>query len=109
MSRHSLSRSHTATSDVVDRFAERPTPARPHVVDRALAVHRLLADGRSSADVQRRLRVSKSTVSVLGYRGAALAGMEPESVAEFRAPAVTVVYNSGFAGGPHVAWLEPEP
>ncbi len=68
------------------RTAPRP---RPHVVDRALAVHRLRAAGHPSADVGRRLRVSKSTVSVLGYLGAALAGMEPGSVAELRAPAVT--------------------
>ncbi|GJG89351.1 hypothetical protein tb265_45320 [Gemmatimonadetes bacterium T265] len=70
-------------------LADRPTPARPHVVDRALAVHRLRAAGQSSAEVQRRLQVSKSTVSVLGYLGAARARMEPASVAELRTPAVT--------------------
>jgi hypothetical protein len=69
--------------------ADRPTPVRPHVVDRALAVHRLRAEGHTNPEVQRRLGVSKSSVSVLGYLGAALAGMEPDSVAELRTPAVT--------------------
>ena len=86
MSRRQQTRSRTTTSEDA---AARPTPVRPHVVDRALAVYRLLAEVRSSVEVQRRLRVSKSTVSVLGYLGAALAGMESESVAELRTPAVT--------------------
>lgn len=74
-------------------LARKPTPAgspsTAHVVDRALAVHALLAAGRSPADVQRRLGKSKGYVSVLGYLGQALAGVEPEDLAGLRTPAVT--------------------
>lgn len=60
-----------------------------HIVDRALAVHALLGAGRSPAEVQRRLGKSKGYVSVLGYLGAALAGLEPEDLGRLRSRALT--------------------
>lgn len=60
-----------------------------HVIDRARAVHALLAAGQTPAAVQRRLSKSKGYVSVLGYLGAAVAGMEPDSVAALRTAAAT--------------------
>ena len=72
MPRRHSTRSRAAASD--HGGAARPVALRPHVIDRALAVHALLAAGHGSAEVQRRLRVSKGYVSVLGYLGAALLG-----------------------------------
>jgi hypothetical protein len=70
---------------------------------RALAVRRLLAATRSNTEVQRRLRVSKSTVSVLGYLGAALAGKLREAAEEIvgvrgRSLARRAPYPDGLAG-----------
>lgn len=81
------SQSRTTTSATPVRSTAAGTGA--HVVDRALAVHTLLAAGRTPANVQRRLGKSKGYVSVLGYLGAALAGLEPDDRARLRSPAVT--------------------
>jgi hypothetical protein len=52
-------------------------------------VHALLAAGRTPAEVQRRIGKSKGYVSVLGYLGQALAGLEPEDLAGLRSPFIT--------------------
>ena len=88
-----LTRATRSPAPISDR-----TPARrsaltavtgSHVIDRALAVHALLAAGQTPTAVRRRLSKSKGYVSVLGYLGAAVTGMEPDSVAALRTPAVT--------------------
>jgi hypothetical protein len=62
---------------------------RAHVIDRALAVHALLAAGKTPHEVQRRLGRSKGYVSVLGYLGQSLVGLEPDDLARLRHPALT--------------------
>ena len=54
-----------------------------HVLGRALAVHALLAAGRTPGEVQRRLGESKSYAGMLSYFyfGRALAGLESEDLA----------------------------
>lgn len=84
-------RSHTVTSATAARRTSAGAAAHRsgHVVDRALAVHALLASGKSAADVQHRLGKSKGYVSVLGYLGQALAGLAPEDLAPYRAAGLT--------------------
>lgn len=60
-----------------------------HVVDRALAYRRYAEGGMSAAAIARRVRKSKSHVSILLRLGAALDGLEPGELAAFRTPAVT--------------------
>lgn len=86
-----VTRSSARTSVAPPQSKVRPLAVPPggHVVDRALAVHALLAAGQTPKDVERRLGKSKGYVSVLGYLGRALAGCEPEDHARLRTPALT--------------------